>query len=150
MSESDAGGRKAQMPRDFTGETEHHLNQQIAAMTAHLAFCLERSKDIPLSDDPDGHARGGEVGRAISLAKISAKLATTIGRMKGELSYNFNYNHTSGTHTDLRLLRLADLPETPDGDAERMRRYRLMQEAEDRHRAFLERTSPSPESSRFE
>lgn len=151
MSDNLAGGRKTQtMPRDFTGATEDQLNQQIAAMTAHLAFCLERSRSIPLADDVHGHARSTEVENAVALARISAKLAMTMGKMRGELSYNFNYNHNSGTHTDLRLLRLADLPETPDGDAERMRRFRVMQDAEERHRAFLGDPPPPPKSERFE
>ena len=140
MSENLASGRKAQtMPRDFTGATEDQLNQQIAAMTAHLAFCLERSKSIELEEDRHGHARTREVDNAIALAKTSAKLAMTMGKMQGELSYNFNYNHNAGgapsgsgkqgaggmpPPADLRLVPLMELPETPDGNAERRRRYR--------------------------
>ena len=139
MSDNHAGGRTAQVFRDTTGATEQSLNRQIEAFTDHVARCLANANAIDPSIDGFGHARAAQIGDAVALARISAKLAMTIGKMQGELSYNFNYNHNTGEKpsgsaaqggagmvpaNDLRLIPLMELPETPEGIAERRRRYR--------------------------
>lgn len=159
MSDNLAGGRKAQtMPRDFTGATEDQLNQQIAAMTAHLAFCLERSRSIPLADDVHGHARSTEVENAVALARISAKLAMTMGKMQGEFSYNFNYSHhrpppPGGYATSMTRRSDVDLGVVTQGELEdELEERRKANEAS--MAAYLREKAatppPSPESERFE
>ena len=171
MSDNLAGGRKAQtMPRDMSGATEQSLNRQIEAFTDHVTRCLANANAIDPSIDGFGHARSSQIGDAIALARISAKLAMTMGKMQGELSYNFNYNHNTGEAAsgsgkqsgaaarDLRLVPLNDLPKTPEGRAEYDRRYaelyhsnwtmdQLQAAKEGRE---VEATPPSPESERFE
>jgi hypothetical protein len=170
MSDNLAGGRKAQtMPRDMSGATEQSLNRQIEAFTDHVTRCLANANAIDPSIDGFGHARSSQIGDAIALARISAKLAMTMGKMQGELSYNFNYNHNTGEAAsgsgkqgaaaarDLRLVPLNDLPRTPEGSTEYSRRYAELYHSNwtmDDHRLAkgeAEATPPpSPESERFE
>ncbi len=96
MSDNHAGGRKAQVFRDTTGATEQSLNRQIEAFTDHVARCLANANAIDPSVDGFGHARAARSAMRSRWRGISAKLAMTIGKMQGELSYNFNYNHNTG------------------------------------------------------
>jgi hypothetical protein len=148
MSNPHAAGRKTETPRFMTGDTEHHLQTQIAALTGYLEFCLEQARAIDPADDGFGHARSAQVSNAIALAKMSTKLGLAMARMQGEVSYNFNYNHnpaggpkTSDEPVDLRLVPLDQLSrQVPAELAERRRRYKELHDD----------PPPSPETPRFE
>jgi hypothetical protein len=140
MSDPNAAGRKTDGPSFVGGQAESLLEKQIAALGEHIVFCLEQNREIDGSTDGYGHARAAGVSNAIALAKTSVKLALAIGKMQGELNYNFNYNHLQGatpsarrpvwdiehaSPEELRMLPLEDLPRNiPAALAERRRRER--------------------------
>jgi hypothetical protein len=140
MTDSHAAGRKTDGPSFVGGRAEDLLEQQIAALGEHMLFCLGQTRAIDPEMDGYGHARAAGVSDAISLAKTSVKLALAIGRMQGELNYNFNYNHLQAaapssrraaldiahsSEEELRALPLDALPRNvPAALAERRRRAR--------------------------
>jgi hypothetical protein len=152
MSDSRAAGRKTDEPRFTTGETERHLESQIAALTAYLEFCLQQAREIDPNADGYGHARSAQVSNAIALARMSTKLGLAMSKMKGEVSYNFNYNHngrqSGGDSVDLRLVPLDQLDRhVPEQLAERRRRFKEFELVE---RPIEADPLPSPEIPRFE
>jgi hypothetical protein len=159
MSNPRAAGRKTETPRFMTGDTEHHLQTQIAALTGYLEFCLEQARAVDPADDCFGHARSAQVSNAIALAKMSTKLGLAMARMQGEVSYNFNYNHNpsagraaADAPVDLRLVPLAQLSrEVPAELAERRRRYKEVYDREwAEGSSMVDDPPPSPETPRFE
>jgi len=90
MNQRHAAGRKTENSLGLLGQ---HLDRQLGLLTQALGNCLGEADAVPREQDEYGHHRAREIGHAVTMAKVSARLVASLAKVSREFQHNIIVSH---------------------------------------------------------